>query len=85
MDIDNGQARQNALIREQAELATTLIQDSIDATGDLSMVTKLGRKGTKTTVTIYNLRREQRKWLPPSFTSYAWSFAIDGPLKAVTR
>ena len=81
MGNNSGQEQPIALMREQAKLATKLIQESIDATGDLSMVTKLGRKGTKTMVTIYNLRPEQRKWLPASFTSYAWSFAVDGPHK----
>ena len=51
-NVDTREAQANELIKAQAQMATRTIQDSIDATGDLSMITKLGRKGAKTTVTI---------------------------------
>jgi len=60
-------------------------EDVINATkhyiqhaGDLSLVTKIGRKGSKSEVHYFNLTAETAVSLS-SIESIAWSFTIDGP------
>ena len=55
-------------------------QDSIDNAGDFSLVTKLGRKGDKSGVTLFNINPLEMTTIP-LFTSVAWSFAENRPLK----
>ena len=46
--------------------------------GDLSLVTKIGRKGSKSEVHYYNLKAETALALQ-KINSFAWSFTADGP------
>ena len=50
----------------------------IKRAGDLSLVTKIGRKGSKSEVHYYNLSAETAIKLE-AIDSYAWSFSTDGP------
>ena len=58
----------------------TLTKKFIQLTGDLSMVTKIGRKGSKSEIHFYNLSAETafalREW-----ETTAWSFTTDTPTK----
>jgi len=56
------------------------VRQFIKQTGDLSMVLKLGRKGTKCDISFFNLKIESIINLT-EFESVAWSFAKDAPLK----
>ena len=50
-------------------------------TGDLSLLTTLGRKGKKSSVTLYNVRPDEYRYLPRHLTSIAWSYEDDAPIK----
>ena len=50
----------------------------IQQAGDLSLVTKIGRKGSKSEVHYFNLTAETALTISP-IESIAWSFTIDGP------
>lgn len=52
-------------------------QDYINITGDFSIITKLGRKGRKSAVTVYNMKDKQLARLS-EFKSIAWSYETDG-------
>jgi len=60
---------------QEVLLATKLY---IKRAGDLSLVTKIGRKGSKSEVQYYNLTAETALKLKP-LHSFAWSFAKDKP------
>jgi len=51
----------------------------IKRAGDLSLVTKIGRKGSKSEVHYYNLSAECALNLK-KISSFAWSFTADGPV-----
>ena len=51
---------------------------SIRLTGDLSLVTKLGRKGSKSEIHILNVHPDDRDLVPDCIESIAWSFQLDG-------
>jgi len=57
-----------------------LIQSKINMTGDLSIVTKLGRKGKKCKILLFNIPADDIKKLE-RFFSVAWSFTDDKPMK----
>ena len=57
-----------------------LIQTKINMTGDLSIVTKLGRKGKKCAILLFNATAEAVQKLK-RFFSVAWSFQDDKPIK----
>lgn len=57
-------------------LAIKAAQAYIDITGDFSIVTKLGRKGSKSSVTIFNVKPELVEKIP-HYSSMAWSFKDD--------
>ncbi len=63
--------------------ALHLAQESIDITGDLSLVTKLGRKGSKTSAAIYNVDPTQllQHASQCSLSSIAWSYKHMAPIK----
>ena len=50
----------------------------IQQAGDLSLVTKIGRKGSKSEVHYFNLSAEKAIGIKP-IESIAWSFTVDGP------
>jgi hypothetical protein len=61
------------------------ISKSVRMTGYFSVVTKLGRTGSKSTIHLYNLDpryagRVKEDW---NFESFAWSFAHDSIIKEV--
>ena len=57
-----------------------IIQDKINMTGDLSIVTKLGRKGKKCAILLFNVLAKDVKKLK-RFLSVAWSFNDDKPME----
>ena len=58
------------------------VKQLIKQTGDLSMVLKLGRKGSKCDISFFNLKIESIINLP-EFESFAWSFTKDAPIKEI--
>ena len=63
------------------------ISKSVRMTGYFSVVTKLGRAGSKSTIHLYNLdpryaARVKEKW---KFESYAWSFAHGSIMKDMSQ
>jgi len=58
------------------------IQEYIKLSGDLSMVLKIGRKGSKCVIYLYNLPAEKILDLP-DFETIAWSFKDDCPTKEI--
>jgi len=58
----------------------TLTKKFIQLTGDLSMVTKIGRKGSKSEIHFYNLSADTAFALKEWETT-AWSFTTDTPTK----
>jgi hypothetical protein len=65
--------------KRTAEEIVKKIEDSLNATGDLSLVTKLGRKGSKSVIELHNVPPQMHKHLPKSAQSIAWSHEKDGP------
>ena len=57
-----------------------IIQQKIDMTGDLSIVSKLGRKGSKCVILLFNVPAEEVLKII-KFYSVAWSFSHDRPIK----
>jgi len=57
-----------------------IIQKKIDMTGDFSIVCKLGRKGSKCAILLFNIPAEEIKKII-RFFSVAWSFQHDRPTK----
>jgi len=57
-----------------------IIQKKIDMTGDFSIVCKLGRKGSKCIIYLFNIPAEEAKKMI-KFFSIAWSFSEDKPVR----
>jgi hypothetical protein len=57
---------------------TLLLKRSIQITGDLSLVMKLGRKGSKSQVIVINVHPHDIDLVPEYFISVAWSYFLDG-------
>ena len=56
--------------------------DSITLTGYFSIVTKLGRCGSKSVVEFWNMDPRDAAYIKNfDFSSFAWSFEYDGPIK----
>jgi len=62
---------------EQEVIAIT--KRYIKRAGDLSLVTKIGRKGSKSEVQYYNLSAQTALKIKP-IDSFAWSFTLDRPV-----
>jgi hypothetical protein len=66
--------------RERTKNLLKWVQESLDQTGDLSMITKLGRKGSKSSIALYNVHPADYDLIPKYLESAAWSFEKDGPI-----
>ena len=55
-----------------------IVQGYCDLLADLSLVIKMGRNVRKCTVTLYNIPEDK---IVPEFTSIAWSYDAQGPIK----
>ena len=73
---DNTENNQNQCVEELIKA----IQKYIKLSGDLSMVLKIGRKGSKCVIYLYNIPAEKILNLP-TFETIAWSFKEDRPTK----
>jgi len=76
---DNTENNQNQQCIEELIKA---IQTYIKLSGDLSMVLKIGRKGSKCVIYLYNIPAEKILNLP-TFETIAWSFKDDRPTKEI--
>jgi len=56
------------------------VKQFIKQSGDLSIVLKIGRKGSKCDISFYNLKLKTIASLP-QFDSIAWNYNKDGPIK----
>lgn len=65
------------LQHDDAKILIRALQLYINLTGHFSIVTKLGRKGSKSSVTIFNMKTKDIMNVP-TFKSIAWSFKDDG-------
>jgi hypothetical protein len=68
--------------KRTAEETVKKVEGSLNATGDLSLVTKLGRKGSKSVIELHNVPPQMHKCLPKSVRSIAWSREKGGPCGA---
>jgi len=66
----------SSMNEDEVILAT---QRYIKRSGDLSLVTKIGRKGSKSEIHFYNLSAEKALTIEQT-ESFAWSFVTDGPI-----
>jgi len=80
--VDTAQERQlprdTQLRRAKLRWTIRHAERSIRTTGDLSLITKLGRKGSKSEVHILNIHPDDRDIIPETLESIAWSYKLDG-------
>jgi len=78
-DGDGTEIEENSLTAGTNQLLKAA-QVSLNATGNLSLITKLGRKGSKSSIAIYNVLPMEMKYMPTVLNLVAWLYAKDGPV-----
>jgi hypothetical protein len=79
LELDAGEKPEVVDWRQQMRWLVNTVENSILATGDLSIATtKLEHKGSKSEIIILNVHQRDIDLIPKTIESVAWSFKKDG-------